>query len=294
MSVISDLDIRLPDAARQWIFERGGSALQRRLMEQLWRDLKQLHPDADCRPKNRFVGLYLSQSTSATFARIDSRKIGPVIGVESVVVNAYGPSLLQPLDFQPWGFQDPRGFLLEESSLWELLELLDLAYRRRQLGWRALSDFRSDKEELEKQSQANFEFQLDEEPSEEGKKLTRTASVAERDPKLRAAAIRIHGLKCAVCGFDFEAIYGERGKGFIEVHHNDPLGERAEASLTDPRTDLDVVCSNCHRMIHRQRSKMLTISELKQIVEDRRSEKPNRPRLTLAMLDSYKWRNTVS
>jgi 5-methylcytosine-specific restriction protein A len=59
-------------------------------------------------------------------------------------------------------------------------------------------------------------------------------------------------LKCEVpgCGFEFEAIYGELGKGFAHVHHRLALAE-----ATGPRptrlSDLAVVCANCHAMIHR-------------------------------------------
>lgn len=45
----------------------------------------------------------------------------------------------------------------------------------------------------------------------------------ERNPLNRERAIEIHGTKCTICGFDFEAAYGERGRGFIEVHHVKPL-----------------------------------------------------------------------
>lgn len=107
----------------------------------------------------------------------------------------------------------------------------------------------------------------------EGGKQLRLAVVAERDPMLRAKAIALRGLKCMVCAFDFEEFYGERGRQFIEVHHNKPLGERQKAELTDYRTDLDVVCSNCHRMIHRNRSQLLTVEELREIINIRRRKK---------------------
>ena len=45
----------------------------------------------------------------------------------------------------------------------------------------------------------------------------------ERNPENRKKAIEIHGLSCVVCGFNFEEVYGERGKDFIEVHHVKPL-----------------------------------------------------------------------
>jgi predicted HNH restriction endonuclease len=86
------------------------------------------------------------------------------------------------------------------------VELLDLAYIHRQRGPRGLEIVRLKKQEQQRQLRADIDSVFDEEPCEEGKALTRTSKVAERDPTLRAAAIRIHGLKCAVCGFDFEAV----------------------------------------------------------------------------------------
>lgn len=59
-------------------------------------------------------------------------------------------------------------------------------------------------------------------------------------------------LRCACCGFDFERAYGTLGKGYIEAHHTKPLSELAEETITTVE-DLALVCSNCHRMLHRRR-----------------------------------------
>lgn len=89
----------------------------------------------------------------------------------------------------------------------------------------------------------------------EGRYLLRFHQVRERSPKLREKKIqrvlaRGGSLACEVCGCNFEERYGERGKGFIECHHVEPLHESGER----PRTidDLALLCSNCHRMIHRK------------------------------------------
>ena len=58
-------------------------------------------------------------------------------------------------------------------------------------------------------------------------------------------------LACEVCGFDFENRYGTRGAGFCEVHHRLPLSRVVEETTTTLR-DLAIVCSNCHRMLHRE------------------------------------------
>jgi hypothetical protein len=58
---------------------------------------------------------------------------------------------------------------------------------------------------------------------------------------------------CEVCGFDFGQQYPPSlGEGFIEVHHLSPLFDRDEP-LRTTLADLMMVCSNCHRMIHRSR-----------------------------------------
>jgi hypothetical protein len=58
-------------------------------------------------------------------------------------------------------------------------------------------------------------------------------------------------LYCEVCGFDFAAVFGERGVDFIEAHHIIPIA-RLEASTRLKIADLAMVCANCHRMLHRQ------------------------------------------
>jgi len=60
------------------------------------------------------------------------------------------------------------------------------------------------------------------------------------------------GYKCKLCGLDFEKVYGEIGKGYIEAHHLKPVGShKGEVLKLDISTDFSVLCSNCHRMIHR-------------------------------------------
>ncbi|SCL74585.1 putative restriction endonuclease [Methanoculleus chikugoensis] len=98
----------------------------------------------------------------------------------------------------------------------------------------------------------------------EGNVKVRISTVIERDPALRSDALRIHGFNCAVCGFNFEEHYGEWGENFAEVHHIIPLSEyRGTITEVNPKTDLVVLCSNCHSMIHRKRGVTLTVDELK-------------------------------
>lgn len=98
----------------------------------------------------------------------------------------------------------------------------------------------------------------------EGGRKVFVSRKAERNPRLRKEAIRIHGCSCQACGFNYRTVYGEWGDGFIEVHHLIPLGgiEKKERE-TNPETDLVVLCANCHRMVHRRRGITLSLEELK-------------------------------
>jgi HNH endonuclease len=71
-------------------------------------------------------------------------------------------------------------------------------------------------------------------------------------------------LACEVCDIDFESVYGSLGTRYCEVHHRLPLASIATERVTK-LSDLAVVCSNCHRMIHRS-NPMYSIAELKQLV----------------------------
>lgn len=77
----------------------------------------------------------------------------------------------------------------------------------------------------------------------------------ERKPQIVAAkksqVLKTTGsLKCEACEFDFTERYGAIGKGFCEVHHKVPLSSLSEQTETKLK-DLAILCSNCHRMIHR-------------------------------------------
>ncbi|HSK78916.1 MAG TPA: DUF3427 domain-containing protein [Thermoanaerobaculia bacterium] len=77
-------------------------------------------------------------------------------------------------------------------------------------------------------------------------------NVYERNAAARKACIAHWGCKCLVCGFDFEVVYGDWGRGFIHVHHLKPLSEIGSSYQLDPVLDLRPVCPNCHAMLHRK------------------------------------------
>jgi 5-methylcytosine-specific restriction protein A len=103
----------------------------------------------------------------------------------------------------------------------------------------------------------------------EGRVLTRTHQVRERNPKIVEAKKskvfdEIGALRCEACEFDFDRAYGARGKGFIECHHTLPVSKLDPGHRTK-LDDLALVCSNCHRMIHRK-APWLSLQELKSLV----------------------------
>ncbi len=79
-------------------------------------------------------------------------------------------------------------------------------------------------------------------------------------------------LNCDICGFSFLDVYGDVGQGFIEAHHINPLNEREGKQVTK-KDDIALICSNCHRMLHRKiNDKLLSINELKEIIKTRHNK----------------------
>jgi hypothetical protein len=100
----------------------------------------------------------------------------------------------------------------------------------------------------------------------EGKSISRLVNTHERNPKLRTEAIKIHGTRCQACGFSFGETYGQHGVNFIEVHHLRPVAQYSGETVVDPLKDMTTVCSNCHRMIHRDPDHPLSLEELCEII----------------------------
>ena len=101
--------------------------------------------------------------------------------------------------------------------------------------------------------------------------MTRTHRYRERDKKLVARkkhrVLQEAGrLSCEVCEFNFTDAYGDRGDGFIECHHTKPVSELRDGEKTNIN-DLALVCSNCHRMIHR-RKPWLSVAALSALLPD--------------------------
>lgn len=105
----------------------------------------------------------------------------------------------------------------------------------------------------------------------EGKKRLRQHVTRERNPKvIKIAKDKFKQensgrLFCEICNFDFYETYGEIGEDFIEGHHIIPVSDLEEDQKTRVE-DIAIVCSNCHRMLHRRRP-WLSKEELKEILK---------------------------
>jgi len=104
----------------------------------------------------------------------------------------------------------------------------------------------------------------------EGRELLRLSRTYERDPRNRRLAIQAHGTTCVVCGFNFDKFYGaEYARSYVEIHHLISLAKGGE-KICDPAVDLRPLCANCHSMAHRNPTQVLSIVDLKGLIEQAR------------------------
>lgn len=116
------------------------------------------------------------------------------------------------------------------------------------------------------------DIEADEISVREGAVSTRQHLHRERDRTIIAAKRRqvlsvIGRLACSVCGFDFQQFYGELGADFCEVHHLRALAD-TDGEVETRLEDLAIVCSNCHRMLHRTHP-FLTVEQLKSKIREK-------------------------
>lgn len=105
----------------------------------------------------------------------------------------------------------------------------------------------------------------------EGRKKLVENATYERSSRLRDYAIehfsRNGKIYCSCCNFNFQDFYGDAiGRGYIEIHHAKPIFKYEDEDLAQTiqhaMSSLRPVCSNCHRMIHRNWSIPLEIRQL--------------------------------
>lgn len=134
-----------------------------------------------------------------------------------------------------------RNTLPDESVLVSDLSEMIVLYRQLVLGG-GVDLIENDDQEIDRQLNLTIE---------ERKQFKEHRRIEGRIDSLKVK--RIQGYKCKVCGFDFQKVYGDIGKGFIEAHHLQPYSELklGEKRRLDLERDFAVLCANCHRMIHR-------------------------------------------
>jgi len=95
--------------------------------------------------------------------------------------------------------------------------------------------------------------QKDEEVSIQETYRKKVHSLIERPSSSQIKRIKKKlGYICQGCEFDFQKVYGELGKHYIEAHHLIPISELKKGeSRKITEKDFAVLCANCHRMIHR-------------------------------------------
>ncbi len=84
------------------------------------------------------------------------------------------------------------------------------------------------------------------------RKMRHHMRIERDDRKLIKEVKKRKGYVCECCGFDFEKVYGDIGKNYIEAHHKQPIHQlKGQVIKLDAEKDFIVLCSNCHKMIHR-------------------------------------------
>lgn len=74
----------------------------------------------------------------------------------------------------------------------------------------------------------------------------------ERNQTLSRKVKAVKGMICEACGFEYGHKYQNLDTDYIEAHHLTPFSQlEAKKIPMNPKEDFAVLCSNCHRMIHR-------------------------------------------
>lgn len=111
----------------------------------------------------------------------------------------------------------------------------------------------------------------------EGFKKAIISNMYERSKKLRDEAIKKYKdagiISCNCCNFNFDKFYGKKtGAGYIEVHHIKPIfkyqNQDLKKFIKDALENLRPVCSNCHRMIHRNWKRPLEITTIQKSISE--------------------------
>jgi len=129
--------------------------------------------------------------------------------------------------------------------------------------WFLNSEIKTINQEFFSDDDLNLEFP-------EGKIIEKIHKSRERNSQVIQIAKSIFKQKngklfCQICGFDFEQVYGEVGKDFIEGHHTIAVSDMEANYKTRPE-EIALLCSNCHRMVHKKRP-WLSLDDLNNLLK---------------------------
>lgn len=93
----------------------------------------------------------------------------------------------------------------------------------------------------------------------------------QRNRSLRNQCAKRDNYTCQVCGLNFMRVYGDRGDGFIEIHHLKPMSSY-EGEHEIKLDELIALCSNCHSMVH-YGGELLDIEELKRRYQENKANR---------------------
>ncbi|TLS18142.1 MAG: HNH endonuclease [Betaproteobacteria bacterium] len=150
-----------------------------------------------------------------------------------------------------------------ESNYLQLCSLLNIQPSKKGRTYWSIGSLASPSTEVLRSGEPGFPDETDE--YIEGSTKRVYVNAYERNPKARAACIKLYGATCVICGFNFQAKYGPVGEGFIHIHHLKLISKQSGEHTVNPATDLRPVCPNCHAMLHVS-DPPLTIEELAEIV----------------------------
>lgn len=134
------------------------------------------------------------------------------------------------------------------------------------------NDLKDGLDKIQESSEQNRKIEIFDETVtiQEGVKRLVETNIYERSSKLRKVAIEYftqdNDILCNACKFSYHKFYGEIGRGYIEIHHIKPVfkyeDEDLDSTIETALANVVPLCSNCHRMIHRNWQKPLQVDYL--------------------------------
>lgn len=153
--------------------------------------------------------------------------------------------------------------LLSESLLREELKSICSLYSK--IYYRLSSDSSADGNIILDSYQNDNGYSLIE------RKKYRIHRTIERNNELVKLVKGNSNYRCACCDFKFSEFYGDIGANFIEAHHLVPLSSLSDGEVRSyGPDDFAILCSNCHKMIHKLADSS-RIDELKRIINETRA-----------------------